>query len=71
MTSPDSRKCRFYYVTWDGDAPHGCRALGFKSRRLPHLVVLESSGLPCQAFSPKPDRRARDVPAAPKKIPGK
>jgi hypothetical protein len=28
-------KCAFYYVTWDPAFPHGCRGMGFKSRRYP------------------------------------
>lgn len=33
------RACRHYYVTWDRHHPHGCRAMGFKSRSLPSSVV--------------------------------
>jgi hypothetical protein len=47
----DCRRCRHYAVTWDRDAPHGCRVYGFKSRRLPSLVVRESAGSDCAAFA--------------------
>ncbi len=50
--------CRFYYVTWIPATPHGCRAMRFRSQVEPCLVVLESSGIPCQAFQPKPARDA-------------
>lgn len=47
------RKCRYYYITWENKIPHGCKAFGFKSRQLPSLVVLRSSGKACQAFMEK------------------
>ncbi len=33
------RSCEYYYITHDPAAPYGCRALGFKSRRNPAVVV--------------------------------
>lgn len=50
----DCRRCRHYFVTWDDRAPHGCRALQFKSRPLPAQVVQRTSGQQCFSFSPKP-----------------
>jgi len=48
------RRCRYYYITWESAAPHGCRLMGFKSRNLPSAVVRRSSGQDCQAFALKP-----------------
>ena len=48
--SPDCRRCAHYYVTHEASWPHGCRAFELKSKRLPALVVEESSGAPCRAF---------------------
>jgi predicted nucleic acid-binding Zn-ribbon protein len=31
----DCHKCRYYFVTWNQQFPHGCRAMGFKSDRYP------------------------------------
>ena len=45
--------CAHYFVTHDPAFPYGCRALDFKSWRLPMLDVLESSGRPCLYFQPK------------------
>jgi hypothetical protein len=42
--------CVHYYVTWDKDFPHGCRAMGFKCRSSPSLRVREASGMECQLF---------------------
>jgi hypothetical protein len=46
-------KCVHYYVTWDNKAPRGCRAMGFKSKSMPSLVVFKSSGVQCLKFKPK------------------
>ncbi|HQH74386.1 MAG TPA: uracil-DNA glycosylase [bacterium] len=48
------RQCRYYYITWDRHRPYGCKALGFKSAKMPSQVVFESSGIECQSFQPKP-----------------
>lgn len=54
LTLPDCRNCQHYFITWDASFPCGCRAMEFKSKRLPHLDVLESSGAPCLKFELKP-----------------
>lgn len=54
---PNCRACRYYYITWDEKFPHGCKAMRFKSRRLPHLDVLESSGTHCLLFLAKETER--------------
>jgi hypothetical protein len=47
------QKCQFYFVTWQQDKPHGCKAYGFKSRLLPAMVVFQSSGMKCSFYKPK------------------
>jgi len=47
------QKCKHYYVTWEKNKPHGCKAYGFKSRQIPSLVVKQSSGMPCSFFTLK------------------
>lgn len=49
----DCHKCKYYYVTWDPNNPHGCRQFGFKSKQLPSVVVYKSSGNPCNGFEAK------------------
>jgi hypothetical protein len=51
----DCFKCRHFFVTWDTAKPKGCRAFGFKTQRLPSVVVYETSGEPCMRFEPKQD----------------
>jgi hypothetical protein len=48
--------CVHYYITFEAQFRYGCRALDFKSQRLPMLDVLEASGQPCQFFQGKPRR---------------
>ena len=51
------QRCRYFQVTWDPDMPYGCKAHGFKSKENPAAVVFESSGLACQLFSPKREKK--------------
>jgi hypothetical protein len=48
--------CTHYYVTWDRDFPHGCKAMGFKCRSSPSLQVREASGMECQLYVRKEQR---------------
>ncbi len=52
-SQPLCRKCRFYYITWDPMRPHGCKAMGFKGKEVPSIVVLRNSGKPCLLFQNK------------------
>jgi hypothetical protein len=46
-------KCKHFYVTWEPKHPNGCKAMGFKSKTLPSIVVYRSSGEPCKLFTQK------------------
>ncbi len=53
----DCHKCEHYYVTWDKDFPHGCRAMGFKSKQMPSREVRKSTpGMDCLLFKEKKQR---------------
>jgi len=52
---PQCRKCKNFYITYDPARPYGCRVMNFKSRRMPSLVVFETSGIICQLYDPKPE----------------
>jgi hypothetical protein len=53
----DCHQCEHYYVTWDKHFPHGCRAMKFKSKQIPGLVVFSSSEMDCQLFKEKKSRK--------------
>jgi hypothetical protein len=54
----DCLKCQHFYVTWDTNFPRGCKAFGFKTKTMPSLAVLSSSGEPCLKFEKKDKFRA-------------
>jgi len=57
MNKDDNRincfKCKFFHISWDPVSPRGCKYFGFKSALMPSIVVLQSSGKECGAFTPK------------------
>jgi len=52
-TPVDCNNCTHYYITHDAHFRYGCRALDFKSQRLPILDVIEASGESCHYFQEK------------------
>jgi hypothetical protein len=46
-------KCKFFYVTWEKKFPYGCKAIGFKSRKMPCLDVRQISGDHCLYYQEK------------------
>ena len=59
METLNCTRCAEYYVTWEPQHPHGCRAFGFKSMALPARIVEQSSERPCQLFQEKPLKPTR------------
>ncbi len=51
--SPNCNRCEHYYITWDQKFPYGCRAMGFKSKEMPSIAVLNNSGMDCLQFKEK------------------
>ena len=58
MTSANNRincrSCLYYFITWEHKTPHGCRAMGFKSRMMPSYEVRRNSGVDCRLYKKKP-----------------
>jgi len=50
---PKCGQCKHYFITWNPDFPHGCRAFGFKSKVLPYLEVRSASQQSCLKFEAK------------------
>ena len=46
-------KCKYFYVTWDKSFPYGCKAMGFKGKIIPSLMVFQASGQSCLAYAEK------------------
>ena len=53
---PNCKQCLHYFVTHELARPHGCRAMGFKSARLPAQEVFAASGEHCLRFVGRSDR---------------
>lgn len=49
----DCFKCRYFYITWEKDFPYGCKAMKFKTKNMPSMVVHQSSGIGCLKFEKK------------------
>ena len=45
--------CEHYYITHETKFPYGCRAMGFKSVRMPSLDVFANSEMDCNLFTLK------------------
>ncbi|MBU8912761.1 MAG: hypothetical protein KOO61_01975 [Spirochaetales bacterium] len=58
----DCLKCIHFKVTWESAFPRACTIFGVKSKRMPSVVVFESTGRHCPAFqrSPKIKERPRE-----------
>lgn len=46
-------KCIHYQVTFDPQAPRGCKLYHFKSATMPYILVKQSTGHDCQSFQEK------------------
>jgi hypothetical protein len=57
----DCHKCEHYYVTWDKAFPHGCKRIGFKSKRHPCIDVRVNSCRPCLLMERKAGRN-KEIP---------
>ncbi|MCS6765772.1 MAG: hypothetical protein MO847_04765 [Candidatus Protistobacter heckmanni] len=47
---PGCMKCAHFYVTYEIKFPYGCKAMGFKSTRMPQEEVIASSNERCHSF---------------------
>jgi len=57
MKRINCKRCLYYFVTWDANKPHGCKAFNFKSPDIPSAVVKSSSGRNCETYMEKPKRK--------------
>ncbi len=59
-------RCIHYQVTFDPQAPRGCKLYQFKSATMPSVLVRQSTGHDCNSFEEKikrneePDDKAKD-----------
>lgn len=54
---PNCNQCKHYFITFDQNAPKGCRAYQIKSKSLPSMVVKNANGgADCIGFEAKQKR---------------
>ena len=53
-------KCKFFYVTWDNSFPYGCKAMGFKGKITPSMMVFQASGKTCMAYEEKAEKGSEE-----------
>lgn len=53
-------RCAHHFITYDPHFPYGCRALDFKSRRLPQHEVVGASLRPCQFYAAKSGKTTKE-----------
>ena len=49
----ECHSCKHFYITWDKNAPRGCRGFDFKTDGNPSEVIYRNTGVACQLYSPK------------------
>lgn len=55
------RICIHFRVTWDPNRPFGCTLYNVKSKQVPSIVVLNSSGEKCKGFTPRNKLKSTNV----------
>jgi hypothetical protein len=54
------RGCLYFFITHEVRLPYGCRAMNFKSWRIPSLDVEAMSHSPCLQFQARPRQSPPD-----------
>jgi hypothetical protein len=55
-------RCQYFYVTWDKNFPSGCKVYRFKTRKTPSDFVYEATGMVCEHFAEKPEKKSGKPP---------
>ena len=53
---PNCHQCGYFHTTWDRKFPNGCHKFGFKTKQLPSLEVLATTGRQCPFWIEKSDQ---------------
>jgi hypothetical protein len=49
--------CKHFYITFDKNAPKGCRKFQIKTMQMPNQIVKAASGHDCEGFENKPNKK--------------
>ena len=61
-------KCKHYIVTFDPNAPRGCKLFNFKGATMPYVMVKQATGKDCDQFEERTKRQTEEEKEAEKKI---
>ena len=39
--------CKYFFITYERSRPYGCVKFGFKGKKLPATIVMETTGTQC------------------------
>jgi len=53
-------KCKHYMVTFDPNAPRGCKLFNFKGATMPYVMVKQATGKDCEHFEERQSHRDKD-----------
>ena len=46
--------CVYFFITHEPQRPHGCKKFGFKAKKLPATIVIETTGTQCAYRQARP-----------------
>ena len=51
--------CAYFFITHEPRRPYGCNKFGFKARKLPSTIVIETTGTQCAYRDARPSAYSR------------
>lgn len=61
-------RCKHFRTTWNPAFPRACEAYGFKTKEMPSVLVLKSTGTECLQFAEKYHKKNNFTPGNPSQI---
>jgi hypothetical protein len=59
VKKPTCMQCKHFYITFDPQAPKGCRIFQFASVQYPSVVVERESGSECSGFQARTNKTTK------------
>lgn len=53
-------KCKHYMVTFDPNAPRGCKLFNFKGATMPYVMVKQATGKDCEHFEERHPQKDKE-----------
>ena len=49
--------CIYFFITHEAQRPYGCTKFGFKAKKLPSTIVIETTGTQCAYRKARPSQQ--------------